>query len=709
MADIRINQLPAEASPVATDVVPIDGATTRKTTIQDLVLIGRPTASQVEAEAGTNPTKVMTPLTTKQSIASEVGVSLATAAQGILADSSLQPSDIGATAGTVAAGDDARITGAAQKAQNLNDLADKASSRLNVKVPTYAATRTALKALDTTKDVSAILQESGREGVFTWTAGDFSALVAADTQSAVYVKADAIAATAGAWVRQVPDLQFNVSWFGAVGDAGVSGSGATNDTNAFQLANNLLALLGGGTIVYNKRHYLSTSLNLSRGVSLRGPSENADPGNSFSTVTAFYAFMRAVPALILTSAVEIRLSSACSLVSNYIFRSGLALNGTDLATNYAGTPINIVTTSLTTDGVLVERNTIAGFSQAIRAQDAGRLRIENNFIDANNGIWLTNSGDFPRYEGNHLYNILQANATGHDTTSLRSGTAFKFDGSPLGGAYLGGNFDYGYNISIDIATPGQVAIVDHWFDGPTVLSTGRPLDPNSIGIRTAAVDYLETMILGIRGSCKGNAFDLGASSKGMGTISNIILYHNNVCFRVDGQNLSISNFTARAYDAFANFNNKAAANTALLTNGVLYDRNAPGNPAATPPTGIADPIDINGGTGIPKLVNVTRVDGSFDLRNELRPDVTASAGVITIPGAHEYVRVTGTPTVTNILPPYDGRKVTCEATGAGLVFSGSNFLFATGSSWTSTQAGASITFAYSRFLNKWAEVSRGAL
>ena len=78
MADIRINQLPAEASPVSADVLAIDSATsggsTRKSTIQAIVEIGRPTASQAEAEAGVNATKVMTPLTTKQSIASEVGV-----------------------------------------------------------------------------------------------------------------------------------------------------------------------------------------------------------------------------------------------------------------------------------------------------------------------------------------------------------------------------------------------------------------------------------------------------------------------------------------------------------------------------------------------------------------------------------------------------------------------------------------------------------
>lgn len=89
MADIRINQLPVENSPVATEVVPIDGATTRKATIQSIVDVGSPIASQAEAEGGTQATKRMTPLTTKQAIDHFA----ATAAQGALADSALQPGE----------------------------------------------------------------------------------------------------------------------------------------------------------------------------------------------------------------------------------------------------------------------------------------------------------------------------------------------------------------------------------------------------------------------------------------------------------------------------------------------------------------------------------------------------------------------------------------------------------------------------------------
>lgn len=68
MADIRIRQLPDGGGPVATDYLPIDNGSTRKATIQNVVEIGRPAASQAEAEAGTNPSKVMTPLTTKQAV-----------------------------------------------------------------------------------------------------------------------------------------------------------------------------------------------------------------------------------------------------------------------------------------------------------------------------------------------------------------------------------------------------------------------------------------------------------------------------------------------------------------------------------------------------------------------------------------------------------------------------------------------------------------
>lgn len=95
MADIQIRDLP-EASPASpADWVAIDNATTRKVSIADLVGVGRPFASQAEAEAGVNSTKVMSPLTTAQAIAAQGGSLFASAAEGLLASTALQPSAIG--------------------------------------------------------------------------------------------------------------------------------------------------------------------------------------------------------------------------------------------------------------------------------------------------------------------------------------------------------------------------------------------------------------------------------------------------------------------------------------------------------------------------------------------------------------------------------------------------------------------------------------
>lgn len=72
MANIRIKDLPSDTAPSKTDTVPIDLGTTRHATVEEIVLAGRPTATKTEAEAGIDPKKAMTPLTTKQAIDAQV-------------------------------------------------------------------------------------------------------------------------------------------------------------------------------------------------------------------------------------------------------------------------------------------------------------------------------------------------------------------------------------------------------------------------------------------------------------------------------------------------------------------------------------------------------------------------------------------------------------------------------------------------------------
>ncbi|MET3991683.1 hypothetical protein ABID65_003323 [Bradyrhizobium sp. S3.9.2] len=68
-----------------------------------------------------------------------------------------------------------------------------------------AIDRTALKAINTAGTKAAVLREAGREGVFIWETGDFAARIAADANETTYIKANAVAATSGAWMRVVSE------------------------------------------------------------------------------------------------------------------------------------------------------------------------------------------------------------------------------------------------------------------------------------------------------------------------------------------------------------------------------------------------------------------------------------------------------------------------------------------------------------------------
>jgi hypothetical protein len=142
MSNIRMTSLPATTTVLAEDVLPMDGATTRKIKPVDLLTSVRPFATQPEAEAGVNSTSTMSPLTTAQAIAAQLpstaaGKNLLAAAdpaaqRGLLGLGGAAVLAVGTTAGTVAAGDDSRITGAAQKSANLSDLASASTSRTNL-------------------------------------------------------------------------------------------------------------------------------------------------------------------------------------------------------------------------------------------------------------------------------------------------------------------------------------------------------------------------------------------------------------------------------------------------------------------------------------------------------------------------------------------------------------------------------------------------
>ncbi|QIG65967.1 tail fiber domain-containing protein [Ochrobactrum phage vB_OspM_OC] len=74
MADmIRINELPVSNNPQRDDLIPIDGVDgTKAAQLVDVVKAGTDLATDIEAVAGTNTTKTMTPFTTKAAIDAKV-------------------------------------------------------------------------------------------------------------------------------------------------------------------------------------------------------------------------------------------------------------------------------------------------------------------------------------------------------------------------------------------------------------------------------------------------------------------------------------------------------------------------------------------------------------------------------------------------------------------------------------------------------------
>ncbi|NRP70618.1 hypothetical protein ILFOPFJJ_01499 [Ensifer psoraleae] len=125
--------------------------------------------------------------------------------------------------------------------------AEAAAAGVNFK---NVASRSALKALNTAVTTLAFLGEPAREGVFKWTTGDFSSQITADTSEGVYIKADAIASTVGAWVRQFDGRVFP-EWFGALGD------GTTSDQTA--AAATVASAFASGDEVYWTNTYLTTA------------------------------------------------------------------------------------------------------------------------------------------------------------------------------------------------------------------------------------------------------------------------------------------------------------------------------------------------------------------------------------------------------------------------------------------------------------------
>lgn len=125
-------------------------------------------------------------------------------------------------------------------------------------------TRTAMKALDTTLADLCWLAEGYRRGPFLWTAGDYTARVAADTLEGFYVKADAVAASSGCWVRQDRDLR--PEYFGADPTGQMDSTAAWLAAGTYSGANRNKTITGDSSAVYR----INGTVLMARGVAIVG-------------------------------------------------------------------------------------------------------------------------------------------------------------------------------------------------------------------------------------------------------------------------------------------------------------------------------------------------------------------------------------------------------------------------------------------------------
>lgn len=277
---------------------------------------------------------------------------------------------------------------------NLSDVDDIETAVGNLGVAPSVASRSALKAMDTTKGTLALFDGN----LWDFVSGDYSAEVAADVQEGIYIKADDTAAASGAWIRRAGYYVggADAHWFQ------LSADGSTSDSAKIQDAIDICALAGIKKLRFREYEYALTST-----ITVGDGSSTA-----YSTINGVELIGVGAPFLRLTNAggpqedngtrfkwtgasggtmVKIAGPSQGNGISNIALNcNSLAAKGLEILSNNRGKFLNLTVAAPEDNGVAIDIGCVAAESISDGGTQTEALSAEGNFFE-NTRIRLLNT------------------------------------------------------------------------------------------------------------------------------------------------------------------------------------------------------------------------------------------------------------------------------------------------------------------------------